>query len=110
VLRRRWRLTLALALVVRLHSAEDGKARVSRLLFIVSRSERQRYERFQAAFADDPDVRVILDRRYGERRQRNAPPGVDRRLKDRRSLDIEKHILQIGWTVANEKSHVEGEA
>ena len=82
---------------------------MSRLLFIVSRSEPQRYERFQAAFADDPDVRVILDRRYGERRQRNAPPGVDRRLKDRRSLDIEKHILQIGWAIADEKSHVEGE-
>jgi hypothetical protein len=78
---------------------------VPRLLFIVSRSEPQRYERFQAAFADDPDVRVILDRRYGERRQRNAPPGV----KDRRSLDIEKHILQIGWAIADEKSHVEGE-
>ena len=59
---------------------------MSRLLFIVSRSEPQRYERFQAAFADDPDVRVILDRRYGERRQRNAPPGVDRGLKGLRSL------------------------
>ena len=71
--------------------------------------ERRRVSFAQRWTREDPDVRVILDRRYGERRQRNAPPGVDRRLKYRRSLDIEKHILQIGWAIADEKSHVEGE-
>ena len=35
-------------------------------------------------FADDPDVRVVWDWRVGERRKGPAPPGIERRLADRR--------------------------
>jgi hypothetical protein len=44
------------------------------------------YDKLTAYYADDPNVKVIVDRRKSERRQRCAPPpeGNVRRRRDRR--------------------------
>ncbi|MBM3147816.1 MAG: hypothetical protein FJ000_07985 [Actinobacteria bacterium] len=43
------------------------------------------YERFARLYANASDVRVIKDRRYGERRRSERPRDDDRRRSDRRS-------------------------
>jgi hypothetical protein len=58
---------------------------MGRTLFIVSRQHPDLYAYLRERFASDTAVEVILDRRLGQRRQREAPPGVDRRRADRRS-------------------------
>jgi len=35
-------------------------------------------------YEEDPNVKVILDRRRAERRERGAPPGGKREIRDRR--------------------------
>ena len=43
--------------------------------------------RLQARYADRSDVRVIVDRRHGERRSGKGPaPDIDRRITDRRVM------------------------
>jgi hypothetical protein len=50
--------------------------------------EDQLFERLSAHYADQPDVKVIVDRREGERRARRAAADADarqqRELRDRR--------------------------
>ncbi len=46
---------------------------------IVMRPFAHLYEEFQVIFEETPDIQVILDRRYGERRQAKIPPVEDRR-------------------------------
>jgi hypothetical protein len=58
---------------------------MGRTLFIVSREHPDLYAYLRERFASDTAVEVILDRRLGQRRQRDAPTGVDRRQADRRS-------------------------
>ena len=80
-----------------------------RLLYIVSRRNQVVYADLTRTFTNDPNVGVILDRRHGERRQRAAPHRVDRRVRERRSLNIEEHLLRLNWAVADERSGVEQE-
>jgi hypothetical protein len=82
---------------------------VPRLLYIVSRQNQLVYTSLMEAFADDPNVGVILDRRHRERRERTRPPRVDNRTRERRSFSIEEHLQEIGWAVADARSDVEGE-
>lgn len=81
-----------------------------RLLYIVSRRNQQLYADLTRTFTNDPNIGVILDRREGERRQRVAPHRVDRRVRERRAVSIEEHLLRLGWAVADERSGVQGGA
>jgi hypothetical protein len=61
---------------------------MARYIFVVSRGHRDLYEHLLEQFSDDPNVRVILDRRYGERRRPGpAQPTLEgeRRQRDRRT-------------------------
>jgi hypothetical protein len=51
-----------------------------RSLFIVARGQVELWRQLARDFAEDEEVRVILDRRRGERRQ-----GVESRVPDRRA-------------------------
>jgi hypothetical protein len=42
------------------------------------------YDKLAAYYADDPNVKVIIDRRKAERRGRGSSSGVKRELRDRR--------------------------
>lgn len=69
-----------------------------RLLIIVSRSRPARYEYLRHVFAG-PALEVILDRRYGERRQHPQSALPQRRLGDRRSRDLGADLWKQGWAL-----------
>jgi hypothetical protein len=81
---------------------------VPRLLYIVARRNQLVYASLKQTFANDPDVEVILDRRHGERRQRVSPEPVDRRERDRRTVNIGELLNRLGWAVVDARSDVEG--
>ncbi len=55
-------------------------------LLIVTGPMRDRlFDRFSRLYATSSDVRVLKDRRYGERRRTVRPPAEDHRASDRRA-------------------------
>jgi len=68
------------------------------LIFVVARSRLDRYDELRRHFEDWRDVRIVLDRREGERR---APysgfAGTDRRRVERRQPLL--GLRTIGWAV-----------
>ena len=71
--------------------------RKRRTLFVVSRDDPARFESLSEAFASDDDVKVIFDRRHGERRRRTQAPLTERRERDRRSAARAWALRTIGW-------------
>jgi hypothetical protein len=57
----------------------------SRHLMVIARDAAELYASLKKTFADAEGIDVVLDRRFGERRQRNAPVPLDRRQGERRS-------------------------
>jgi outer membrane murein-binding lipoprotein Lpp len=69
-------------------------------LIVVARNEAALFHRLSEWFLEDPRVRVIMDRRRGDRRQRAEPPDAERRQRERRetppaSDDIRLHPAVI---------------
>ncbi|HSL21102.1 MAG TPA: hypothetical protein VK886_06170 [Vicinamibacterales bacterium] len=67
-------------------------------LLIVRRECEEKLAFLQAAFASRPGVRVIPDRRVGDRRAQSTEVPVDRRRRDRRaapppSWDVADYVL-----------------
>ena len=62
------------------------------------------YERLTSRYADRVDVKVIVDRRVGERRARRwtSGPGPlsDRRLSDRRNPDVVWSLRDMPFAVS----------
>jgi hypothetical protein len=74
-----------------------------RLLFIVSRHQPDLYAYLCRQFAAEPDMKVVLDRRRGERRREPAPsPEIaERRRGDRRqNNDVAHQLLTMGYAFA----------
>jgi hypothetical protein len=70
------------------------------LIFVVARSRLARYEELRQQFVDWRDVRVVLDRREGERRKpHDVPAGVERRRADRRHQQPD--LRKLGWSVVD---------
>jgi hypothetical protein len=53
-------------------------------LFIVGRGNDRLYEDLRQQFSGNPDVEVLIDRRYAERRQSQTSHDPERRRSDRR--------------------------
>jgi hypothetical protein len=71
------------------------------LIFVVARSRLDRYEDLRRQFRDWRDVRIVLDRREGERRiPQPAFDGMDRRLERRHRLNGDSY-LKLGWDVVD---------
>ena len=72
-------------------------------IFVVARTRLDRYEQLRRHFEDRDDVRVVLDRREGDRRTRGDTfIGVDRRSPIDRPLDVDsKAFMKRGWSVAD---------
>jgi len=66
-------------------------------LFIVSRDLPERYNSLAFAFDGDRGVRVIFDRRRGDRRRLKTTPALERRKGDRRSVNRDSAMRQTGW-------------
>jgi hypothetical protein len=70
------------------------------LIFVVARRRLDRYDELCRWFADAGDVRIVLDRREGERRESHTDfSGINRRRRERRhGLGVEP-FQKLGWTV-----------
>jgi hypothetical protein len=70
------------------------------LIFVVARTRLARYESLRRQFQDSQDVRIVLDRREGERR---APSGAfvgnNRRRVERRRREGFDAYAKLGWSV-----------
>ena len=73
------------------------------LIFVVARTRLDRYEELRRQFEDWREVRIILDRREGDRRAgQSAYAGVNRRGRvDRRRVDVDMSFMKLGWSVAD---------
>lgn len=73
---------------------------MARLVFVVAPGERDLYENLVRCFAGRDDVRVLIDRRLGQRRSGTPRPDSDRRRRDRRSRPhVEDDLKTLGWTL-----------
>jgi len=81
------------------HRSTHAPSRPS--LFIVSRDLPERYNSLAFAFDGDRGVRVIFDRRRGDRRRQAETPVVERRKEDRRSVDRDETMRLTGWVQAD---------
>jgi hypothetical protein len=54
-------------------------------VFIIARRHPELFDYLSERFADDPNVMVVLDRRFASRRRRALPAAAERRRVDRRS-------------------------
>ena len=70
------------------------------LLFIVARTRLDRFEELCQYFAGWRDVRIVLDRREGERREPLTRVGVERRRAERRHR-LEPSLKKLGWAVVD---------
>jgi len=78
----------------------DDQPEDARQLIIVSGNREDLFNFFQRGFVENETVRVLLDRRVGERRQQSEPHESERRRGNRRSpKTIEGLLRAIGWTI-----------
>jgi hypothetical protein len=71
-----------------------------RFLFIVSRTNAKLATSLQHHFSGDTTVRVVVDRRFGERRQQTADTVPDRRRADRRSRPhVDKELRLTSFAI-----------
>jgi hypothetical protein len=71
-----------------------------RFLFIVSRGNTKLASYLQNHFTGDATVQVVVDRRYGERRQQTTDIATDRRRGDRRSRPhVDKELRLTSFAI-----------
>jgi hypothetical protein len=79
---------------------------VRRILLIVARGDPLMYATLKQSFAGYAGIDVILDRRLVPRRRLVLPTEVDRRLRERRSFNIDALLRQLGWSWSREPTSV----
>ena len=87
----------------------DQKA-VGRFLLIVARDDPDLYKDLEHTFSTEKNMRVILDRRVGERRQNPYRHEPERRRADRRrQAEIDQKLRFIGWVISRQQDHAAGD-
>jgi len=81
------------------------------LIFVVGRARLDRYGELRRQFEDWRDVRIVLDRREGERRAEHAAfADADRRRRERRRADVDADAFaKLGWSVIDTDDRVSGD-
>jgi hypothetical protein len=74
------------------------------MLFIIARGEPLMYATVKESFSRHADIDVILDRRHAQRRRLVLPTEVDRRLRERRSFNIDALLRQLGWVIVEQRT------
>ena len=78
---------------------------IARILFVVSRDELPLYNQLTREFVGKDNIRVVLDRRTGERRTSDATPGAERRRGDRRVRTLtDSQLRALGWSIVRFES------
>jgi len=80
---------------------------VQRALFIIARRDPLMYTTLKESFAKHADIDVILDRRRAQRRRQALPREVDRRMRERRSFNIDALLRWLRWVVVEQKADEE---
>jgi len=62
------------------------------------------YATTKESFVGHANIDVILDRRHAQRRRVDRPTEVDRRLRERRSVNIDALLRQLGWVVVEQRT------
>src|SRR5215510_3837862 len=80
------------------------------LIFVVARTRLDRYDELRRQLEDWRDVRIVLDRREGERRVRHgAFANTDRRRTERRRAALDSDAFaKLGWSVIDTDDRVPG--
>lgn len=79
---------------------DDTNGRVAKQILVVARDQQKLYEYARRAFAGNPTVEVVLDRRRAERRSADRPRMPERRQSVRRlTLEVDDHLRTLGWAV-----------
>jgi hypothetical protein len=77
----------------------DTRERAQQVL-VIARDQRALYEYARRAFAGNPTVQVVLDRRRAERRRGDQSRIPERRRGDRRALaDVDDQLHVLGWAI-----------
>jgi hypothetical protein len=69
------------------------------ILLIVARGDPLAYATLKQSFAGHAHIDVILDRRHAQRRRLVLPTEVDRRLRERRSFNIDALLRRLQWVI-----------
>jgi hypothetical protein len=75
-----------------------------RNLVIITRHDPLTYATMKQSFARHADIDVILDRRHAQRRRRVLPTQVNRRVRERRSMNIDALLRWLSWVVVQERA------
>lgn len=74
------------------------------LLFIVARHRPEHVELLNREFSHEVetgDLRIIMDRRHGERREHLQTSNDERRREDRRRRwEVDESVRTLGWAIA----------
>jgi hypothetical protein len=80
--------------------AGERTGRSQRMLLVVSRDQVSLYSQLVREFADKDNIRIIMDRRVGDRRVRPVAPAVNRRGPDRRvRAHTDSQLRALGWSI-----------
>lgn len=74
-----------------------------RELWIIARRVPVTYATVKQKFSGQADIEVILDRRHAQRRRAVLPTDGDRRVGERRSLNVEGLLRQLGWAIVERR-------
>ena len=78
-----------------------------RFIYVVARDRRDLYESLRGEFAGQADVRVVVDRRRGERRRSaRGSAGDVRRLDRRQQADLDAELRTVGSFITSSEGLV----
>jgi hypothetical protein len=81
-------------------SRQESPKAVAKQLLIVARDRGKLYGYLRRAFAGNPTVEVVVDRRRTERRRIDQPRASERRRGNRRLiLEFDDQLRALGWAV-----------
>lgn len=84
----------------------DEQPEAVRQLIVVARNRRDLYEHLKRAFAGNETIRVLLNRRFVDRRARHGPYEAERRRGDRRlPLTTDGLVRALGWAIVPQGNH-----
>lgn len=72
-------------------------------LWIIARRVPVTYNTMKQQFAGHADIDVVLDRRRAQRRRAARPTETDRRVRERRALNVEGVLKQLGWVIVERR-------
>ena len=73
-------------------------------LWIIARRVPVTYAIVKQRFSGHTDIEVILDRRHAQRRRAALPTDADRRVSERRSLNVQGVLRQLGWAIVERRA------